>query len=238
MVELVKKVLKSSSLGRALYDPLHRLWRCYSIPHRRALLKKNGYKLFSEVHALMTDHGIPYYCEAGTLLGFIRDKGFIANDDDIDLAVLPGEFNLSKVLKVFIDNGFSYLWGHEYGGRFIEFTVKNRYGISIDVFQHQPNREDNRYFDQVFLRYYPDRTYPSDKCNTALLFKYLAPTGIKTISEHGIEVNVPENAEEVLDSEFGPWRIPDPNFKSESTGYKELPGFTNRLTLEEALGHQ
>ena len=58
---------------------------------------------------------------------------------------------------------------------------------------------------------------------------------MRTVSVHGIETVIPENVEEVLDSEFGQWRVPDANFKSEQLKNEEVKGFVNRLTLEEAL---
>lgn len=85
--ELVKRNLKTSRLGRIVYEPLNRIWRLYSIPMARHNLHKKGYELLSEIDTLMVKNDIPYYCEAGTLLGLVRDKGFIRHDDDIDLSV-------------------------------------------------------------------------------------------------------------------------------------------------------
>ena len=35
MEEIVKKVLKSCAFGRLVYEPLHKLYRLYSVPHRK-----------------------------------------------------------------------------------------------------------------------------------------------------------------------------------------------------------
>lgn len=231
--ERVKKTLKNSRFGGVVYEPLHRLWRLYSVPRRRRNLHKNGYRLLEEIDALMIRHGIPYYCEAGTLLGLIRDKGFIRHDDDIDLGVLPETVKPAEILKVLLSADFKWVAGHEYDGRFIEFTVE-KYGIPVDVFFHRKS-ETPGCFDEIFLRYYKDVDYPSDRNNSALLFRYVATIGLKRYQVRGIEVNVPENYREVLSSLYGPWETPDPNFKSESTGYTLLPHFSNRLTQDEAL---
>lgn len=37
--------------------------------------------------------GLDYYLDSGTLLGFVRDGGFISWDDDIDIALNPEAFN-------------------------------------------------------------------------------------------------------------------------------------------------
>lgn len=233
--EFAKKVLKKSKIGGLVYEPLHKIWRLYSVPRGRYLLHKYGYRLFAEIDDLMCTHNIPYYCEAGTLLGLVRDKGFIKHDDDIDLGIMPGVIKPADVLSVFINNGFSWISGHEYDGRFIEFTLE-KYGIPVDFFFHS-NSEKDGYYDEIFLRYYPDVNYPSEKNNSALLFRYVATKDVTRYSVHGIEVNIPTNVSDVLTSLYGPWDKPDPNFKSESTGYEILPHFAIRLSLDEALMH-
>lgn len=231
--EFVKKILKNVKWGKFVYEPLHKIWRFFAIPARRCRLHRHGYRLLSEIDALMLRNGYPYYCEAGTLLGLIRDKGFIPHDDDIDLGLIPDSVNPIQVLKTLLDAGFRFVAAHKYDGRFIEFTVE-KYGIPVDFFLHHKSEKEG-FYDEIFLRYYPDVNYPSDKNNSALLFRYVATQGLKRYSVHGIEVNIPTNEREVLASLFGPWETPDPNFKSESTGYTLLSGFAYRLTKEEAL---
>lgn len=234
----VKKVLKPSPIGRVVYPYIQRTWKSYSIPRKRRRLHKYGYDVLARMHGTLSKAGILYYCDAGTLLGFVRDGGFIKNDDDIDICIMPDSVSLSKVLRAFLDAGYGYVHGFDYKGRFLEFTVMDPAHISIDVFLHSYNKEDPRYFDEVFLRWFPDREYPSEKANTGLIFKLLAPRGLKMTKVHGVEVVIPANAEEVLDSEYGPWRKPDPDFKSDSLKHTELPGYAYRISLKEALAHK
>ena len=53
---------------------------------------------------------------------------------------------------------------------------------------------------------------------------------------NGITVAVPENAKQILDDEYGPWREPDPSFKSDMIPHDESPYFARRVDVEEALG--
>lgn len=177
---------------------------------------------------MVTNH-IPYYCEAGTLLGFVRDNGFIDGDDDIDIAIMPDTVSPRKVLDCFLYEGFAFVHGFRIGGRTSEFTVRDISGITIDVFFHRYNPCDRRRVHQIFMRWYPDRKYPDSLANNALRFDFVAPTGIKSITVGGVETSIPENAEQVLDSEYGPWRKPDPNFKSDSLKYVELEEFSYRI---------
>ena len=202
---------------------------------RRKRLHKHGYDVLSRLHKLLTKNGIQYYCEAGTLLGIIRDGGFIKHDDDIDICVPPAKIGLSDVLQTFVDAGYGFVQCLEYDGQILEFTIRDRTGITIDVFscRYSPDAPEKMY--ESFPRWDPKRSYPNVRANHLLEFEYVRPTGVKQVTVHGVETMIPENYIEVLDSEFGPWRIPDPSFKSEMLKHKELPGFCYRIDLQKAL---
>ena len=53
-------------------------------------------ELLSMIDALCKKHNITYYADWGTLLGAIREKGFIAWDDDIDIVMRRREYELFK----------------------------------------------------------------------------------------------------------------------------------------------
>ena len=69
MKEVVKKALKSCMVGRFLYEPLHRLYQLYSIPHRRRMLRKHGRLVLAHMAEVIERHGIPAFAAYGTLLG-------------------------------------------------------------------------------------------------------------------------------------------------------------------------
>lgn len=229
MKEFVKKVLKSCVLGRAAYGVLHKIFKTFNDPRKVRRLHKFGYETLKRMHDMMVVNHIPYYCEAGTLLGFVRDNGFIKHDDDIDIAIMPDTVEPRRVLDVFLESGFSFVHGFRLRGRITEFTVRDLSGVTIDVFFHQYVPGDKGRVYQVFMRWYPDRKYPDPSANNALRFNVVAPKGIKKIIIGGVVTCIPDNAEEVLESEYGPWRTPDPNFKSDSLTYEELEEYSYRI---------
>lgn len=231
----IQNILKTSAVGRHVYPRLQKSWRSIVIPIRRRRLHKYGYEALSRLHELLTRNNIVYHCEAGTLLGIVRDGGFIKHDDDIDICVPPGKLSMSGVLKVFIDAGYEAVQCLEYEGHLSEFTVRDRTGIPIDVFTCRFTSDEPDKMYQMFPRWSPTRTYPNERANHLLEFEYVRPTETKVVKVHDVETVIPENYVEVLDSEFGPWRVPDPSFKSEMLKHRELPGFCYRIDLAKAL---
>lgn len=82
---------------------------------------------------------------------------------------------------------------------------------------------------------YP-RQYPIEKANTVIEYDFVEATGVKTIKVVGTAALIPGNYDEVLTSEYGPWRIPDAKFNTVNDRvHREMPGFAFRLTKDEAL---
>ncbi len=50
--------------------------------------------LLSEFHNVCVEHGLRYSLCGGTLLGAVRHEGFIPWDDDVDICMLRGDYNM------------------------------------------------------------------------------------------------------------------------------------------------
>ena len=235
------RFLKKHGLGNALiYPALSKLWHSYADVRRRRRLQKEGPSAIKRLHSLMLRNGVQYYCDYGTLLGFVRDGGFIPHDDDIDISIQPDSIRQSALLKIFLDSGYGFVHAFDYNGRLMEFTVADASGITIDVFfptqDESPDRQGGVQGYQPVWD--PARKYPDDKANHVVQYDFAKAVGVRTVSVAGVAAMIPGNAEEVLESEYGPWRIPDAKFNTVTDRvHRELDGFAFRITREEALSH-
>lgn len=238
MKALIKKVLKSSSIGRWIYPSIQKVYLMYAVPARRRRLRRHGVDAMRRLHEFFMVNKIDYYCDSGTLLGFVRDKGFIKTDDDIDVAIVEGSIKPVALLKLMLEAGYSYIHAFDYEGRILEFTVADKTGITVDCFFQTLQKDSTTILDAWGVYWKPDYNYPSETANSVISYPFLRPTGFKLIEVMGVLVRVPENDEEVLETEYHGWKVPDPNFKHDGgCPHTDWPGYAYRLTLNEALGH-
>ncbi len=207
MKEFIKAALKNSGLGRLVYEPLHKLYRLYSIPHRRHLLRKNGVIVLKHLADVFRRHEITAYATYGTLLGFVREGGFIPTDDDIDIGILPGRWTPSKLLRVLLNyEGFSFVFAFSYGGHVSEFKLSYM-GVPVDFFFYEDMGDS---FKAHAYYYFPSMTYPSEKANTAKMIVEPKVDQLAEIDVFGIKFPVPKEYENVLKQLYGAdWRIPN-----------------------------
>ena len=233
--DFVRSLLKDSRVGRKIYPWFQRCWRAYAIPKRQKRLQKHGSAALARLHKLMQRHKVPYYCDYGTLIGFVRDNGFIKHDDDIDISIQPDTMKPSNVLNIFLDAGYGFVHGFDYKGRLLEFTVADSSGITIDVFFPSKMEGENKIHGYQPI-WEPSRHYPSERANTVIEYDFIKATGVKTIKIVGTAASVPGNYDDVLRSEYGSWRVPDAKFNTVTDRkHRELPGFAFRVTKNEAL---
>ena len=91
-------------------------------------IHKNLLELVVQFDKICVDNNIHYTLHGGSLLGAIREHGFIPWDDDIDTAMVRSEFKkLEEVLK---DNTDFYI----YGDIKKQFRRKNDDAMWIDIF--------------------------------------------------------------------------------------------------------
>lgn len=90
--------------------------------------------LLKEFHKICTDHDIHYSLHGGTLLGAIRERGFIAWDDDADITLTRSEF---EKLKAVLRSGvLKAEFRFDENSRFPKFIMKRqgKRAVWTDIF--------------------------------------------------------------------------------------------------------
>lgn len=191
-------------------------------------LVNDGEKYINAVENAFKNSDALYYVYAGTLLGLIRDGKFISWDFDIDYAiVITPEFTWDKLEEIMCRSGFRKTREFVYEGE-----VKERsYAIgklNIDFFGQF---YEGDHMIQYSFEYRTDCKYKSDNERSVYLVTLPKVTKTKKVELGTTSVSVPENSEELLAAIYNEdWRIPNPNWKSNS-------GKSSRL-LENSFAYQ
>ena len=138
----------------------------------------------------------------GTLLGIVRDNKILGRDLDIDIGVLvESEKDIAKIRNLLVLNGYK---------QHVRFTV-DTVGINQEAFFKNRVNIDVSYFFLKNERYITYLLYEKDK---VLMFDIGNKFSIKKICYKNMMINVPSNAESVLENIYGSdWRIPNKSYK-------------------------
>jgi hypothetical protein len=154
------------------------------------------------VMSAMRELGYPTFVNSGTLLGLVREGSAIADDDDVDLAVLLRSSSLRDVAEEW--NALRIRLG-EVGLLKPGFDIRSMThckvavhgGVKVDLFPAWVSD------DRVFVWPHTHGELPA----AALL-----PLGQREVA--GLSVAVPSDPEAMLEINYGPdWRVPDPTFR-------------------------
>lgn len=206
-----------------LFQGLYRSYLAKIQSNRNEVFQKNALDVLKDFDEAFTSNNIKYSVFAGTLLGAVREKGFLKHDLDIDCAMFYTDYS-DKIEEILTAKGFSKFHSFlvENGKLGMEETyVKN--GVSIDIF---------------FI--YSDDAYPTYQCDFHSLteieakkcskekavrrIEFPVSADVIRIPFETIEVNVIANYDEWLRSRYGSnYMIPDPSFrdKGDNPGIKE-----------------
>ena len=137
LFEIGGKITKNK-IVRSILWPFYHPYLVYLEKKRNKLFLKYGLELLSHFDKILTEEGYEYTLIFGTLLGAVREKGFLKHDLDIDVAMWHDSYSID--LKNLLEkNGFKL--DHEFlvnGGKDgLEQTYEYK-GVTIDIFFFYP----------------------------------------------------------------------------------------------------
>ena len=174
-------------------------------------LKSDGWNMLSKISTALNKNGIDYFLDSGTLLGMIREGGFISHDTDMDMGILYKEgFTEKELDRSMTFAGLKRHHAFYYCNKpaVITYTYDS---IAVDFFMYFKTDIPSRWVQYCFERSVW-KSYPSD--DVFDVYQASCPIkGLKTIKVNNMNLSVPENAEEYLASIYTEnWRIPNANW--------------------------
>ena len=208
----IKKLLMAFFVTRITHDYLVGLYRRYLFISRCRLLQRVGPSILADVHRALSSMGIQYFADYGTLLGIIREKGFIKHDDDIDFSIPVGAVTPERLMRA-IDRIGDFSFAHAFAskGKISELSYHCR-GVQVDFF---------------FLEELGGKTYAVDYLEPEgnyELFQDPWPKrrqercvaqGLHEVRLGDIITVIPTNYEQILTMTYGDWKTPMKGWKGQ-----------------------
>lgn len=155
-------------------------------------------QLLHEWIRLADNHKIPWFCNGGTLLGAIRDKGLIHYDNDLDLVVFLKDFH--KIRNITCGPKFKIDCCEQ--GFQLHFKDKMFPFIDLWVEAPNPNNPEQIIIASTILNdgtptYIGNFIWPNDNFNVKDV------TNFVKVPFEDLIVNVPQNSEQYLRKMYG-----------------------------------
>ena len=180
----------------------------------REELAKDGEKYIELVEDTLKNSGALYYVYAGTLLGLTRDGKFINWDLDIDYAiVITQNFTWNDLENLMKKSGFKKTREFVLDGSVKEqsYAVGK---LNIDFFGQF---YEDTHMLQYSFEYISNCKYNDENERSVYLVTLPKVVETKKIRMGNVSVSVPVNNEEILAAIYNEdWRVPNPNWKSNS----------------------
>lgn len=218
----VQKLKQKLKKVKFIYIPYIRIKEWFLNREKVKNMQKSGSYVMKCVTEALNDTDIEAFCTFGTMLGFIRDGGFIKSDNDIDMGILKTDsFSWKKLEQILNKAGMKKIKYFTCEGEITEQTYICNH-VTIDFFLYIPEGTEmsvNIYFRRE------GKSYSSNKEFELRRRKGVIVRNIRKVNVNGLEVLLPENSEEYLEETYGKsWKVPDPNYVADSKDKYTVPG--------------
>lgn len=211
---------------RPLFAVIHKV-QDFRRAHREKVrvrrFRKYGYEIAAKLYDALEDSGFEYFYTYGSLLGLIRDGGFIPYDNDLDLGILKTEdFSWSKFRNRMEQEGFRRHREFAHDGKVTEQSYLYR-NVNIDFFLY--TRKEDRLLTHSYF-HDRDKEYESVRHASVEEYRQAWFGGFQYVEARGIRFRVPARAEQFLEEVYeDTWKSPIPGWDyTQAKARAELEG--------------
>lgn len=217
-------VIRQSAVVRKLFGFIYHFFHhdtaAEFVDELKVNFQKNGLKTLQTFDKVMTDNGFKYSLAFGTMLGAVREKGFIKHDADIDVYVWIENYS-PQFLEVLQRNGFRLLHSFTVDeGRLGREDTIMLDGVQIDIFYLYPAIPGRKYpycCDFIVHSDCLSREHSVRKHGGLLPRRLEIPTSTEVVRVPFESLYLPilKNAKEYLSFRYGAdYMIPNPKWSS------------------------
>lgn len=160
---------------------------------------KEGDNVLQAACNVLNGAGVFHWLEFGTLLGVIRDGRLIAHDTDIDFGVFLDDQS-EHIAEAFKNAGFERV--HRFEIENGQYGLEESYvlnGVSVDLF----------YFTKTDSGMYCHLFPVINKTERQIRELHTTINTFKKIEWQGVEVHIPEDADQRLRDTYGNYHVPN-----------------------------
>ena len=194
----------------------------------------NSLKLLKIVIEKLNKYSIDYYLDFGTLLGAVREKGFIPWDDDMDISLVDNR-DAKKIEQILLEIRKEY--GYRIYLNSFESAINKRIRNNKPIYFENINFTSPRNYQIAKIR--NNRFWIFGRGNTTIdiFFKYekdgylhwMADGRISRIKKdflssnlididfYNLKVKIPANYDEYLTKLYGDWKRPNQNWSEDKS---------------------
>jgi len=196
----------------------------------------NSLKILEKTIEVLNMHEVDYYLDFGTLLGAVREKGFIPWDDDVDITLVNQEdyIKISEILKDLRQKGYKCFVVSFYRSiinrkkkleknpnlsvcvEFDEIDFTNLYNPRIANVRNRRKfrkKRAGRNSLDIFFKYEKDGyLYWMAENRVQKVSNKVLEKGLMEIDFYHLRVKIPVNYKEYLTEIYGDWQEPNKNW--------------------------
>ena len=180
-------------------------------------LQRYGWEILSRVRMALDKTDAGYFVDYGTLLGLVRDGGFIKHDDDVDFSLPYGKLSPQELLNIMLQYGFTFKRAFLWRGQITEITFLWK-KIEVDFFYILSEIGVGRYSLMYDFFAVVNNEHVAQKVTRLEKPDCLAT---KVMKINGVDVITPVATPEFLEYSYGTgWRMPVKNFNSDGMAHR------------------